>query len=168
LNAGATPLTRPLHRHTWETFTRTWEVDVKHVFHWVREALLLPLKAGSTIVAMSSGAAVHGSPLSGGYAGAKAMIRFIITYAAQEADRAGLDLRFVSVLPRLTPATELGAAAVASYARRDGVGVDTYLQGFGPTLTADEVGDAVAGIAADLDRAPGAFLLTAAGLLAAP
>jgi NAD(P)-dependent dehydrogenase (short-subunit alcohol dehydrogenase family) len=168
LNAGATPLTRPLQHHTWETFARTWEVDVKHVFYWVREALLLPLEPGSTIVAMSSGAAVQGSPLSGGYAGAKATIRFITGYAADEADRAGLDLRFVSLLPRLTPATELGTAAVASYAQRQGVDVDTYLQGFGPTLSVDQVGDAVAGIATDQDRKPGAYLLTAAGLMTAP
>src|SRR5215469_293486 len=65
LNAGASPLPRPLHQHTWETFSRNWEVDVKHAFHWTREALLAPLEAGSTVIALSSGAAVKGSPLSG-------------------------------------------------------------------------------------------------------
>jgi NAD(P)-dependent dehydrogenase (short-subunit alcohol dehydrogenase family) len=40
LNAGATPLLRPIQRHTWETFGRTWDVDVRHAFGWVREALL--------------------------------------------------------------------------------------------------------------------------------
>ncbi|HSZ39277.1 MAG TPA: SDR family NAD(P)-dependent oxidoreductase, partial [Trebonia sp.] len=40
LNAGAFPLPRPVHRHTWQTFSRNWEVDVQHAFHWVREALL--------------------------------------------------------------------------------------------------------------------------------
>ena len=54
---------------------------------------------------MSSGAALRGSPLSGGYAGAKATIRFITGYAADESERAGLGIRFVSVLPQLTPAT---------------------------------------------------------------
>ena len=43
LNAGATPLMRPLHQLTWEAFSRNWEVDVRHAFHWVREALLRPL-----------------------------------------------------------------------------------------------------------------------------
>jgi NADP-dependent 3-hydroxy acid dehydrogenase YdfG len=76
LNAGAAPLLRPLQQLTWEAFSRTWEVDVKQAFHWIREALLLPLRPGSTVLAMSSGAAVAGSPLSGGYAGAKATIRF--------------------------------------------------------------------------------------------
>ncbi len=71
LNAGATPLPRPVQHHTWETFSRNWDVDVAHVFHWTREALLAPLAPGSTVVTLSSGAAVFGSPLSGGYAGAK-------------------------------------------------------------------------------------------------
>jgi hypothetical protein len=39
-------------------------------------------------------------------------------------------IRFVSVLPRLTPATELGSTAVAAYARRDGVDIDEYLVRF--------------------------------------
>ena len=90
LNAGAAPLPRPLQEQTWETFSRNWEVDVRHAFHWVREALLLPLRPGSTVVAMSSGAAVAGSPLSGGYAGSKATIRFITGYAAGRGVGAGL------------------------------------------------------------------------------
>ena len=87
LNAGATPLPRPVHHHTWQTFSRTWEVDVAHVFHWVREALLAPLEPGSTVVTLSSGAALFGSRLSGGYAGAKAGIRFLTGYAAEESSR---------------------------------------------------------------------------------
>ena len=128
LNAGAAPLLRAVQQHTWETFSRNWDVDVRHVFHWIREALLLPLRPGSTVLTMSSGAAVAGSPLSGGYAGAKATIRFITGYAADESERAGLGIRFISVLPRLTSATELGSMAVAAYARRDGVDVDDYAE----------------------------------------
>ncbi len=29
LNAGAAPLCRPLQHHTWDTFSRPWEVDVR-------------------------------------------------------------------------------------------------------------------------------------------
>lgn len=54
------------------------------MFEWVREALLAPLAPGSTVITMSSGAALAGSPLSGGYAGAKAAIRFPTSYAAAE------------------------------------------------------------------------------------
>ena len=79
------------------------------------------------VIALSSGAAVNGSPLSGGYAGAKATIRFLTRYAAAESERAGLGIRFISLLPKLTPATDLGSAAVAAYAARDGEDVATYL-----------------------------------------
>ncbi len=126
LNAGAAPLSRPIQRHTWETFSRNWDVDVQHVFHWTREALLAPLDPGSLVVTLSSGAAVRGSPLSGGYAGAKATIRFITAYAASESERDGLGIRFVSLLPQLTPVTGLGAAAVAAYAAREGIDVAAY------------------------------------------
>ena len=89
LNAGAAPLSRPLQQHTWQTFSRNWDVDVQQVFHWLREALLVPLAPGSTVITMSSGAALRGSPLSGGYAGSKATIRFITSYAAAESERGG-------------------------------------------------------------------------------
>jgi NAD(P)-dependent dehydrogenase (short-subunit alcohol dehydrogenase family) len=164
LNAGAAPLFRPLHQHTWETFGRNWDVDVRHAFHWIREALLLPLQPGSTVIAMSSGAAVAGSPLSGGYAGAKATIRFIAGYAADESERAGLGIRFISVLPRLTPATELGAGAVAAYARRDGLDVDTSHEGFGPHLTPEDVGKATVDLVTSAEYTSGAYLLTPDGL----
>src|SRR5207244_12938602 len=39
LSAGTTLDLRPLHQHTWETFSRTWEVDTKLTFLWVRAAL---------------------------------------------------------------------------------------------------------------------------------
>lgn len=161
---GASPLTRPLHYHTWETFSRNWDVDVKHVFHWTREALLLPLAPGSVVIAMSSGAALGGSPLSGGYAGAKAAIRFITSYGAAESERGGLGIKLVSVLPKLTPATELGAAGVAAYAARQGVDVATFLEGFGPVLTPEQVGDAVVDLATSADYGGDAYQLTAGGL----
>jgi len=95
LNAGAAPLLRPLHRQTWQTFSRNWDVDVQHVFNWTREALLLPLAPGSVVIAFSSGVALAGSPMSGGYAGAKGTIRFIAAYGAAESARAGLGIRAV-------------------------------------------------------------------------
>lgn len=168
LNAGAAPLPRPLQRHTWETFSRNWDVDVRHAFHWLREALLAPLSPGSTVITMSSGAALFGSPLSGGYAGAKAAIRFITSYAADESNRADLGVRFVSVLPKLTPATGLGAAAVAAYAARQGMSEADYLQGNGPVLSAEQAGKAIAALAADPAYDQQAYLLSAEGLRALP
>ncbi|WP_033291381.1 SDR family NAD(P)-dependent oxidoreductase [Amycolatopsis jejuensis] len=168
LNAGATPPAEPIHRQTWETFSRNWDVDVRHVFTWLRESLLLPLAPGSVVITLSSGAALAGSPLSGGYAGAKATIRFITGYAAEESARAGLGIRFVSVLPKLTPATGLGASAVAAYAERQGVDLPTFLAGLGPTLTTAQVGKAITDLATDPAHEQGAYLLTPAGLAPAP
>jgi NAD(P)-dependent dehydrogenase (short-subunit alcohol dehydrogenase family) len=65
LCAGAAPVMSPLHEQTWESFSQNWNVDVAQAFHWIREALLRPLAPGSTVIAISSGAAINGSPLSG-------------------------------------------------------------------------------------------------------
>jgi NAD(P)-dependent dehydrogenase (short-subunit alcohol dehydrogenase family) len=110
LNAGAVPQMAPIHEQTWETFSRNWHADTRHVFAWTRAALREPLAPGSVVVSMSSGAVLGGSPLSGGYASAKAAIRYIRGYAADESERAELGLRFVTLLPQLTPA----AASVRS------------------------------------------------------
>ena len=164
LNAGAPPLMRPIQHQTWQAFSRTWDVDVQHAFHWIREALLFPLRPGSTVVTMSSGAAVSGSPLSGGYAGAKAAIRFITGYAGEESERAELGIRFVSLLPKLTPATELGSMAVAAYARRADLDVGEFRERLGPGLTPEQVGKTIVDLVGSEERGSGAYLLTPAGL----
>ncbi len=43
-----------------ETFSANWNVDVAQAFHWTRQALRHPLAPGSTVIAMSSGAALGG------------------------------------------------------------------------------------------------------------
>src|SRR5436190_193347 len=120
LAAGASPHMRPLQHQTWETFSVNWQTDVRMAFHWLRETLLTPLRPGSRVVVISSGAALNanGSPLSGGYAGAKATQRFITGYAQEEANRAGLDLTFTTVLPYFSPETGVGEPAVRAYAAR--------------------------------------------------
>jgi NAD(P)-dependent dehydrogenase (short-subunit alcohol dehydrogenase family) len=166
LCAGAAPRMSPLPEQTWETFSQNWNVDVAQAFHWTRYALRRPLVPGSSVIVMSSGAALNGSPLSGGYAGAKATVRFITSYAAIESQRAGLGISFVSVLPRLTPATDLGAKAVAAYAERQGVDADMFVQAGGPALTAEQVGKSVLEIASGDSAYDGAYLLTSSGLSA--
>jgi NAD(P)-dependent dehydrogenase (short-subunit alcohol dehydrogenase family) len=168
LNAGAVPLPRPIHLHSWETFSRNWDVDVRHVFGWTREALLRPLAPGSTVIAVSSRAALGGSPLSGGYAGAKASIRFLAGYAADESSRQGLGIRFISVLPDLTPETRLGHAAVNAYAARAGIEPAALMESRGPVLTTDQAGTEITGLIADPDRPVGAYVLTAEGTTPAP
>ena len=164
LCAGAAPQMSPLHEHTWESFSQNWNVDVAQAFHWTRYALQRPLAPGSTVIAISSGAAINGSPLSGGYAGAKATVKLITDYAAIESQLAGLGIEFVSVLPQLTPATQLGAKAVAAYAQRQGVDVDTFAASLRPALTAEQVGKSVLEIATGQRRDHRSYLLSSAGL----
>ena len=164
LNAGAAPLPRPLHLHTWETFSLNWDVDVKQAFNWTREALLRPLAPGSTVIAFSSAAAIGGSPMSGGYAGSKATVKFISAYAAGEAQRESLGIRFVSVLPGLSAATELGAAGAAAYADRLGIPVAAFLEKMGPELTTEHVGKAIVDLARDDEFDQAAYMVGPNGL----
>jgi NAD(P)-dependent dehydrogenase (short-subunit alcohol dehydrogenase family) len=162
--AGATPMLHPLHHHTWETFSRPWHVDVRIAFNWLREALLKPLKPGSRVLLMSSGAATNGSPMSGGYAGAKATIRFMAEYADEEARRGDLGIRVVTVLPKLTPATALGLAAVREYAERRGVSEEQFRQMLGAPVTPEIAGEAFVDLAAGRLDGGVAFALTGDGL----
>jgi len=164
LVAGAAPLLHPIHLHTWETFSVNWHSDVRMTFRWLREALLLPLREGSRVIVMSSGAALMGSPLSGGYAGAKATQRFVAAYASQESKRLKLGIGITAVLPRLTPATELGRPAVLAYAAREGVSEEEYLRRMGDPVTPAIAGAAFVRLATTADGESGAYLLTGHGL----
>jgi NAD(P)-dependent dehydrogenase (short-subunit alcohol dehydrogenase family) len=171
LVAGASPHMRPLRQQTWETFSVNWQTDVRITFHWLREALLTPLRPGSRVVVVSSGAALNanGSPLSGGYAGAKATQRFITGYAQDEAQRAGLDITFTAVLPRFAPLTGVGRPAVQAYAARAGQSVEKFLQQQGPLVTPEIAGTSLVGLVQTdaADVAP-AYVLTGDGLRKLP
>src|ERR671918_1967523 len=169
LVAGASPHMRPLQHQTWETFSVNWQTDVRIAFHWLREALLKPLRPGSRVVVFSSGAALNGSPLSGGYAGAMATQRFITAYAQDEANRAGLGITITAVLPRFAPQTGIGGPAVKAYAARAGKSVEQYLEPMGPLLTPEIAGNALLELmqANAATVAPG-YRLTAAGLQKLP
>jgi hypothetical protein len=147
LNAGATPTMGPLHELSWESFSRAWDVDVKAGFHWLQEAIRLPLPRGSRVIVGSSGAAINGSPLSGSYAGAKRMLWLLAGYANDVAKGLDLDIRFQAIIPQqIVGDTELGRKAAEVYARRKGVSLEAFLAGFGPPLTSRKVGDHVVSI----------------------
>jgi len=169
LVAGASPVMLPLQQQTWETFSVNWDADVKMAFGWLREALLRPLRPGSTVVVVSSGAAVNGSPASGGYAGAKATQRFIADYARDEARRAGLGITVTAVLPRMTPAGAVGRSGIRAYAARDGLTEQEYVAKLGEPLTDEGAGSAVAElIGMDPAAVAPGYLLTAGGLKPLP
>jgi hypothetical protein len=171
LVAGAGPHMRPLQQQTWETFSVNWETDVRVAFHWLREALLKPLRPGSRVVVFSSGAALNpnGSPLSGGYAGAKATQRFITGYARDEAERAGLDITFTAVYPYFAPVTGVGEPAVRAYAARAGLSVEEYLQQQHPLVTPEIAGTALVELVqADAATVAPGYRLSGAGLQKLP
>ena len=165
LVAGASPLVRPLQHQTWETFSANWNTDVRIAFHWLRETLLKPLRPDSRVVVISSGAALAGSPLSGGYAGAKATQRFITGYALDEANRGGLGITFTALMPRITPLTELGRPAVQAYAARNGQSEEEYVKQFGEPLSPATAGTSVVELVrTDAAAVAPGYLLTGDGL----
>jgi 3-oxoacyl-[acyl-carrier protein] reductase len=171
LVAGASPHMRPLQQQTWETFSVNWETDVRIAFHWLREALLKPLRPGSRVVVFSSGAAVNpnGSPLSGGYAGAKATQRFITGYAQDEAGRADLGITFSALLPYFAPVTGVGRPAVQAYAARAGQSVEEYLREQGSLVTPEIAGAALVELVrADAASVAPGYRLSGAGLQELP
>jgi 3-oxoacyl-[acyl-carrier protein] reductase len=171
LMAGASPHMRPLQQQTWETFSVNWQTDVRIAFHWLREALLKPLRPGSRVVVVSSGAALNvgGSPLSGGYAGAKATQRFITKYAQGEADSAGLDITFTTVLPKFAPLTGVGRPAVRAYAAQAGLSVEDFLAQRDPQLTPEIAGTALVELVhADAASVAPDYVLNGAGLQQLP
>jgi NAD(P)-dependent dehydrogenase (short-subunit alcohol dehydrogenase family) len=169
LVAGATPVMAPLQDQTWESFSVNWQTDVKITFTWLRAALLQPLPPGSRVVVASSGAAINGSPASGGYAGAKATQRFLAGYAQEESHRAGLDLTVTAVLPTMTPFGEVGRRGIRAYAARGGQTEEAYLGQLGELLTPELTGSALVDLVrADPATTDPGYLLTAAGLQKLP
>jgi NAD(P)-dependent dehydrogenase (short-subunit alcohol dehydrogenase family) len=164
--AGAPPVLRPFHEQTWEEFSTNWRVDTKSAFAWLGAALRDPLPPGSHVIVVSSGAALQGSPLSGGYAGAKRMQWMLADYTVAEAKRSGLDLRVHVLLPHLNPSTELGRAGIAGYAARAGVPVEEFEKRFLPPVTPEIMGSAVVELfTRPAEHAELAYRVTGTGLV---
>jgi NAD(P)-dependent dehydrogenase (short-subunit alcohol dehydrogenase family) len=165
LTAGVSPRLAALSDYTWEALSAPWETDVKATFHLLQAALAGGL---SHVVVFSSGAALNagGSPLSGGYAGAKQTQRFLCRYAAGEAHGRELDLRISCIVPQLNPNTQLGAAAVKAYAAKAGIDEATFVaKRFGdrplsPAIAGAAIADLVAGAHAGVPE----LMLSGAGL----
>ena len=121
LNAGATPRMGRLDQLSWEDFSVAWETDVKAGLYWLQAALNLPLKPGSRVLVGSSGAAVTGSQMSGGYGGSKRMLWFMAKYANGVSQEKKLGIRFQAIVPRqMIVGTGIGDAAADAYARLHG------------------------------------------------
>jgi NAD(P)-dependent dehydrogenase (short-subunit alcohol dehydrogenase family) len=147
LNAGTKPRMDRLDRISWEDFTAPWETDVKGGLYWVQAALTLPLMPGSRVLLGSSGAAQNGSPLSGGYAGAKRMLWFMAKYADGISKQLNLGIRFQAIMPmQMVGGTGVGDAGANAYARALGVKTEEYLARAGKPLPPKDFGERVVSV----------------------
>jgi NAD(P)-dependent dehydrogenase (short-subunit alcohol dehydrogenase family) len=152
LNAGARGISRPTRLHSWETFSVQFQVDVKAAFIWIREALMLPLDAGSTIFLGSSGAALRPMFVNASYAAAKAAIWAFAQGVAQEAQQLGV--RVHCLLPIMAPDSEVGREALGDFSKYTGVPAEKIMEqkGMRPPVTATIVGRAVLDILTDAGK----------------
>jgi NAD(P)-dependent dehydrogenase (short-subunit alcohol dehydrogenase family) len=142
LNAGAKPRMGRLDQLSWADFTATWETDVKAGLHWLQAALNLPLKPGSRVLVGSSGAAQNGSPLSGGYAGAKRMLWLMAKYANGVSVQKKLGIRFQAIVPlQIIGGTGVGDEGASAYARAMGIEREAFLARFGAPMPPRQFGD---------------------------
>jgi NAD(P)-dependent dehydrogenase (short-subunit alcohol dehydrogenase family) len=156
LNASATPRMGPLDRLSWADFTAVWETDVKAGLYWMQAALNLPLAPGARILVSSSGAAQQGSPLSGGYAGAKRMLWFMAKYANRVAEQKGLGIRFQAIVPlQMIGGTGVGDAGAGAYARAMGLEPEAFLARFGAPMPPRRFGDHLVAVLDDPQYAAG-------------
>jgi NAD(P)-dependent dehydrogenase (short-subunit alcohol dehydrogenase family) len=115
LNAGATPFLAPLDEQSWDAFTAVWDTDVKAGLYGIQAALKAPLAQGARVLIVSSGAAIAGNPLSGGYAGAKRMLWLMAHYANGLASERGLGIHFQVLIPQqIVGETALGHQAASA------------------------------------------------------
>lgn len=142
LNAGAIPRMGRLDQLSWADFTAPWETDVRSGLYWMQAALNLPLAPGARVLVGSSGAAQQGSPLSGGYAGAKRMLWLMARYANGIAEQRRLGIRFQTIVPlQIIGATGVGDQASSAYARAMGIEREVFLARFGAPMPPRRFGD---------------------------
>lgn len=150
LNAGAPPAMATLDAHDWDSFSTSWDTDVKAGLYWIQAALETPLAPGSRVLMGSSGAAVGGSPMSGGYGGAKRMLWMMANYADKLAAERGLGIRFQTVVPRqMIPGTGTGDAASSAYSAKFGIPAEQYLERFGAPMPPRQYGEHIVALLTD-------------------
>jgi short-subunit dehydrogenase len=156
LNAGAKPPMGRLDQISWADFTAPWEHDVKAGLHWLQGALNLPLKPGSRVLVVSSGAAVDGSPMSGGYGGAKRMLWFMARYANRVSEQRKLGICFQAILPRqMILGTGIGDTAAGAYARAMDIEPEAFVARFGAPMPPRLFGENVVAVLDDPTHAEG-------------
>jgi NAD(P)-dependent dehydrogenase (short-subunit alcohol dehydrogenase family) len=148
LSAGVRPQMGAVQDLSWDDFSAAWNTDVKIAFETGKAALARPLRPGSLVIIVSSGAGLNGSPLSGGYAGAKRMQMFLASYLQRSSDAAKLGIRFIALVPKqLIIGTEIGEHAARTYADAAGITPEKYFARFAMPLSTDAVARSIVQIA---------------------
>ena len=156
LNAGAKPRMGRLDQLSWADFSATWETDVKAGLHWLQAALNLPLERGSRVLVGASGAAQNGSPLSGGYAGAKRMLWLMAKYANDVSQQKDLGICFQVIVPQqMVGNTGVGDTGANAYARAMGLEPADFLARFGVPMPPRAFGERVVAVLDDPNFADG-------------
>lgn len=142
LCAGVTPTMGRFDELDWATFSEAWNTDLQATFHFLKHALSMP--RGSAVVVVSSGAALNGSPFSGGYAGAKRMQWWLADYAQRVSNERNLGLRFSTVVPdQLVTGTTIGTTAATAYGAMAGTTAEAFMQRYEVQLDVDMVASAI-------------------------
>ena len=122
----------------------------------MQAALKTSLKPGRRVLVGSSGAAQNGSPLSGGYAGAKRMLWLMTKYANGVSVQGKLGIRFQAIVPQqIIGNTGVGDAGASAYARASGIGREQFLARFGAPMPPRDFGEKVVSVLEDPKYAEG-------------
>ncbi len=145
LNAGAPPKTASLTDISWEELSHTWEIDVKAGLYWLQAILKNNAAHAQRILVVSSGAAVNGSPASGGYAGAKRMLWLMAQYAQGIAEQQQLNKKFQVIVPQqMVLGTGIGDAGAKAYAKAANISPEEFVVRFGAPMPPGNYGKKVA------------------------
>jgi NAD(P)-dependent dehydrogenase (short-subunit alcohol dehydrogenase family) len=160
LNAGTRLPIKPIDQLSWDEFSIVWNTDVKAGLVGIQAALQTPMKPGSRVLVMSSGAAMvlavpfikpDDLSLSGGYIGAKRMLWFMAHSANKVSRDRDLGIHFQVLAPmQLIPGTTLGHEVAAACAEIEGVSIEDFvMQRYGSILRPAQVGEQVAELLGD-------------------
>src|SRR5262245_19952287 len=117
----------------------------------IQAALKAPLAYGARVLIASSGAAIAGNSLSGGYAGAKRMLWIMAHYANGIPTERGLGIHFQVLVPQqIVAETAVGHQAASAGARRRSLSIEAFLaERYGAPLSARQYGKQVATLLTD-------------------
>jgi NAD(P)-dependent dehydrogenase (short-subunit alcohol dehydrogenase family) len=157
LNAGTRLPIKPIDQQSWDEFSIVWNTDVKARLVGIQAALHTPMKPGSRVLVMSSGAAMvlavpfikpDDLSLSGGYIGAKRMLWFMAHSANKVSRDRDLGIHFQVLAPmQLIPGTTLGHEVAVACAEIEGVSIEErVMQRYGSVLRPAQIGEQVAEI----------------------